>query len=52
MIERLMRILAYLILVVFLGILVYRLNRMDLTVVVGLTLALAGWDFFWPRKKT
>ena len=52
MIELLMRILAFLVLLGFVAILVYRLGRADIGVVVGLTVALVAWDFFGPKKKT
>ena len=48
---RIIPLFAFLILVGFLGILVWKLWRLDLTVIVVLTLALAGWDFFRPQQK-
>jgi hypothetical protein len=47
-----MRIFAYAVVVVFLGILLWYVPRIDLGAVIVLTLALAGYDFFGrPRPK-
>lgn len=43
-------ILAFAIFVVFLGILLWSVPRMDLIFVVGLTVALAGWDLVQTLK--
>jgi small neutral amino acid transporter SnatA (MarC family) len=51
MINRLIALVAYLILVGFLGILIFKVPRLDLTILVGITLALAGWDMLRPVKK-
>lgn len=45
MIDRLMALVAMLFLAVFLGILVWKVPRVDLIAVVGITMALAVWDF-------
>lgn len=47
----LIRLVAFLLLVGFLGILIYRVPRTDLTVLVTLTLALAAIDLFWKSRK-
>ncbi|MFA5539740.1 MAG: hypothetical protein WCZ72_02485 [Gemmobacter sp.] len=52
MTEFLMRVLSFLVMLGFLGILVFELGRVDITVVVGLTVALVAWDFFGPKKKS
>ncbi|QDA35646.1 hypothetical protein E4191_15835 [Paracoccus liaowanqingii] len=41
-----MALLAFVVLVVFLGILVFHVPRVDLASVVALTVALAGWDLY------
>jgi hypothetical protein len=41
---------AFAILLVFLGILVWSVPRLDLMFVVGLTLLLAGWDLVQTLK--
>ena len=41
---------AFAILLIFLGILVWSVPRADLIFVVGLTLALAGWDLVQNLK--
>lgn len=41
--------LAFLVLAGFLGILAYKVPSPDLIVVLGVTLALAGFDFFFHR---
>jgi hypothetical protein len=47
-----MRLIAYAVLVAFLGILVWYVPRVDLGAVVLVTLALAGYDFFGrPRPN-
>ena len=39
-----MALLAFAVFLVFLGILLWRVPRLDLMFVVGITVALAGWD--------
>jgi uncharacterized membrane protein len=43
--DRILALAAYLTLAAFLGILVWNVPRLDLGVVVAVTLALAGFDF-------
>lgn len=42
--NKLLATLAFVVLVGFLGILIWHVPRLDLIAVVGLTVALAGWD--------
>ncbi len=42
---------AFAVLVAFLGILVFYVPRLDLGLVVGATLLLAAYDFFWHGRK-
>ena len=51
MVHRLIALVAYLILCGFLFILVWKVPRVDLIILVGITLALAGWDMLRPQKK-
>ncbi len=51
MIDRLIAIVAYLTLVGFLAILVLKVPRVDLTLLVVVTLALAGWDLLRRAKR-
>lgn len=51
MFDRLLAVIAYAFLVGFLGILLFKVPRVDLTVLIGITLALAGWDMLRPAKK-
>ena len=51
MFDRLIALIAYLFLVAFLFILIWKVPRMDLIALVGITLALAGWDMLRPQKK-
>lgn len=44
--NRLMAIAAFLILVAFLSILLIHVPRIDLAVVIGVTVLLAGWDVY------
>ncbi|MDO9523999.1 MAG: hypothetical protein Q7J57_00425 [Gemmobacter sp.] len=46
MINRAVALFSYAVLVGFVGILVWYVGRIDLAVVVVLTLALAGWDIW------
>ena len=45
--DRLMAILSFAVLTLFLGVLVWNVPRLDLGAVVLATLALAGYDFFF-----
>ena len=47
MTDQLMRLAAFAALAAFLGILVYWVPRIDLTAVILVTLALAGYDLFF-----
>lgn len=49
MLDRAASVAALIVLVGFLGILVWKLQRLDLTLVVGLTVALAAWDALGRR---
>lgn len=51
MMEGLMRLLAFVVLVGFLGILVWHVQRTDLMVVVGVTALLVAWDFFGAKTR-
>lgn len=51
MFDRIIALAALLVLAGFLAILVFKLNRLDLYVVAGITLALAGWDFLSKQHK-
>ncbi|WP_170314591.1 hypothetical protein [Aquibium carbonis] len=54
MMDRLMALLALVVLTGFLGILVWKVPRVDLFVVVAITLSLAIWDFVanaWRRPR-
>jgi hypothetical protein len=48
--DRLMAVLAYAILVAFLGVLVIYVPRVDLTIAITITVLLAGWDFFFAKS--
>jgi hypothetical protein len=54
MMDRLMALLALAVLAGFLGILVWKVPRVDLFVVISITLFLASWDFIanaWRRPR-
>lgn len=51
MINRLIAFVAFAVLAGFLAILVFKVPRIDLTVLVIVTLALAGWDLLRRVKK-
>jgi hypothetical protein len=48
--DRIMAFLAFAILTGFLAILVWYVPRLDLGAVIAITVVLAGWDFFGPKK--
>ena len=48
--DRLMALLAFSVLVGFLGVLVVYVPRVDLTVAIAITVLLAGWDFFFAKE--
>jgi len=49
--NKLMAVFAFLVLVAFLGILVMHVPRVDLTVVIGVTVLLAAWDLYTTHKS-
>ena len=48
-----LKLTAFLVLVVFLGVLVWKVPRVDLGAVIAITILLAARDFFWnpPVKR-
>ncbi|MCB2054452.1 MAG: hypothetical protein KDE35_09450 [Geminicoccaceae bacterium] len=50
--ERVLSILALLVLCGFLGILFFSVPRFDLGLVIALTLGLAAWEFLVRRERT
>ncbi len=51
MLDRILGLFAIIVLAGFLFILAWKLQRIDLSLVIGITLLLAFWDFFRPEKK-
>ncbi len=51
MTDSILAIVAFAVLVAFLGILVFYVPRLDLGLVVGATLLLVAYDFFWHGRK-
>jgi D-serine deaminase-like pyridoxal phosphate-dependent protein len=51
MLDKIIALFALLVLAGFIGVLVFKLQRMDLFVVAGITLLLAGWDFLSKEHK-
>jgi hypothetical protein len=51
MTNTIIKLLAFAILVGFLGILMYRVPRLDLGAVITLTVILAAIDLFWKSRK-
>jgi len=49
--DRPMRVLAFAALTLFLGILVYRVARLDLGTLVLVTLLFAAYDLFMPQQR-
>lgn len=52
MIDRIMALVAVVTLAAFLGILVWKVPRVDLAAVIAITLALALWDFLANANKS
>jgi len=48
--ERILTIIAFIILCGFLGVLIYKLPRLDLGIIVGLTVAMAFYDLFIHKR--
>ncbi|WP_205518832.1 hypothetical protein [Pseudotabrizicola algicola] len=48
--NNILAVLAFAIFVAFLGILVWKVQRVDLMVVIGFTVALAGWDLLQTMR--
>lgn len=51
MTDTILKLLAFALLVAFLGILFYWVPRLDLAFVLGTTIVLAGIDFFWTGAE-
>lgn len=51
MTDRIMAVLAFVVLAIFVGILAFNLMRIDLFIVCGVTMALVAYDFFIDKKK-
>lgn len=51
MTEKALYLLAYAVLLGFLGILIFRVQNVDLGLVIGVTLLLAGRDLFQRERK-
>lgn len=51
MIDRLIALVAYIVLIGFLAILIMKVPRLDLAILVVVTLALAGWDLLRRVQK-
>ncbi|WP_198585907.1 hypothetical protein [Pararhizobium haloflavum] len=45
-------VIALAVLAAFLGILIYEVPRLDLSVVVGITILLAAYDFLKPNNRS
>ena len=51
MTDTLLALFSFAVLVAFLGILVFYVPRLDLGLVVGATLLLTAYDFFWHGRR-
>ena len=49
--NRLMAVAAFIVLAAFLSVLLIHVPRLDLALVIGITLLLAGWDAFSGMRK-
>ncbi|MCZ4290147.1 hypothetical protein [Hoeflea alexandrii] len=50
--ERILTIIAFIILCGFLGVLIFKLPRLDLGIVVGVTVLMAFYDLFIHKKPS
>ena len=50
--ERILTIIAFIILCAFLGVLIFKLPRLDLGIVVGVTLLMAFYDLFIHKRPS
>lgn len=50
MFERTIALFAFVMLCMFVAVLVFKLQRLDITVISALTLLLAGWDMLGRKK--
>ncbi len=51
MTDAMLKLLALAVMIAFLGVLVWRVPRLDLGAVIAISVALAIWDFFGPARK-
>ena len=51
MLDRVLALFAFIMLCIFVGVLIFKLQRLDLYVVAGITLLLAGWDMLGRKKS-
>lgn len=51
MTDRIMAVLALAVLTAFLGVLVWKVPRIDLAAIIAITLLLAYWDFFSATRR-
>jgi len=49
--DLLLKSIAFLTMLVFVGVLIFHVPRWDLGIVIGLTMLAAAWDFFVPARK-
>ena len=50
--ERILTIIAFIVLCSFLGVLIFKLPRLDLIIVVGVTLLMAFYDLFIHKRPS
>ncbi|MFN3663794.1 hypothetical protein [Yoonia sp.] len=51
MLDRLLALFAFVMLCLFVGVLVFKLKRLDILIVAAITLLLAGWDMLGRKKS-
>ncbi|WP_019953349.1 hypothetical protein [Yoonia vestfoldensis] len=51
MIDRVLAIFAFVVLCAFVAVLVFKLQRVDISVIAAITLGLAGWDVLGRKKS-
>ncbi|WP_322895870.1 MULTISPECIES: hypothetical protein [unclassified Yoonia] len=51
MLDRVLAIFAYIVLCLFVGVLVFKLQRLDISIVAAIAILLAGWDMLGRKKS-
>ena len=50
--NRILAVISLIVLVGFLGILLYEVPRIDLAIIIGITVLMTAYDFFKPSRRS